>query len=327
MREIAFIKQNKEKWLEIDHIIKGKVKKNPDDLSSLYISIINDLSFAQTYYPKSKTTIYLNHLSAQVFQMIYKTKRIEDNRVKHFFVTEVPMIIYEYQRYIYYAMCFFIIFTGIGILSSVYDREFSRLILGDSYINMTLENISKGDPTAVYNQGSTWGTSIAIIYNNLIVGAKLYIYGVFGGIGTIYALFQNSVMLGTFQYFFQNQNLLVQSAKGIWLHGTFEIIAMIIEAACGLILGASILFPGTRSRFDSFKIGFKNSVKIYLTTIPFTIIAGFIEGYITRHAQTMPLWGNLVIILGSLLVITYYYILLPRIQFKKHHNNADLQRA
>ncbi|MGL6037645.1 MAG: stage II sporulation protein M, partial [Soonwooa sp.] len=77
MREIAFIKQNKEKWLEIDQVIKEKSKKNPDELSSLYISIVNDLSYAQTYYPKSKTTIYLNFLSSQIFQKIYKTKRVE----------------------------------------------------------------------------------------------------------------------------------------------------------------------------------------------------------------------------------------------------------
>ena len=76
MREVAFIKQNKEKWLGIEQVIQGKIKKNPDDLSSLYINLVNDLSFAQTYYAKSKTTIYLNHLSTSVFQKIYKTRRV-----------------------------------------------------------------------------------------------------------------------------------------------------------------------------------------------------------------------------------------------------------
>ena len=77
MREVFFIRQNKEKWLEIEQVIDGKIKKNPDDLSSLYINLVNDLSFSQTYYPKSNTTIYLNHLSSQIFQKIYKTKRID----------------------------------------------------------------------------------------------------------------------------------------------------------------------------------------------------------------------------------------------------------
>ena len=65
MREIAFIKQNKEKWLEFEQAIFGKTKKNPDDLANLYIHLVNDLSYAQTYYPKSKTVVYLNHLAAR----------------------------------------------------------------------------------------------------------------------------------------------------------------------------------------------------------------------------------------------------------------------
>jgi uncharacterized membrane protein SpoIIM required for sporulation len=55
-------------------------------------------------------------------------------------------------------------------------------------------------------------------------------------------------MLGSFQYFFQTQGALSQSARGIWIHGAFEIFSMIIEAMAGLILGASILFPKTFSR-------------------------------------------------------------------------------
>jgi hypothetical protein len=108
MREVYFIKQNKEKWLGIEQVIDGKIKKNPDDLSSLYINLINDLSFAQTYYPKSNTTVYLNHLSSQIFQKIYKTKRVEENRFV-FFKTEVPLAGVSVRRYLLYAFLFFIL--------------------------------------------------------------------------------------------------------------------------------------------------------------------------------------------------------------------------
>ncbi|WOC51680.1 hypothetical protein BPO_1033 [Bergeyella porcorum] len=60
--------------MEIEQVINGKVKKNPDDLSSMYINLVNDLAFAQTYYPKSKSTVYLNYLASRIFQKIYKTK-------------------------------------------------------------------------------------------------------------------------------------------------------------------------------------------------------------------------------------------------------------
>lgn len=322
MREVAFIKQNKAKWLETEQVVNGKMKKNPDDLSSLYINLINDLSFAQTYYPKSKTTVYLNFLASQIFQKIYKTKRIEENRIKHFFTTEVPLTVYEYRRYLYYAFVFFILFVGIGVTSSIYDKDFATLILGEGYVNQTLENIKKGDATAIYDSGSNWGSALMIIVNNLVVGAKLYIYGIFGGLGTLYALMQNSIMLGAFQFFFKTHNALLESAKGIWLHGVFEIFGMVVEAMAGLILGASILFPKTLSRLESFKLGFRNSFKIYLSTVPFTILAGLIEGFVTRYAQTMPLVLNIIIIFGTLSFIAFYYFIYPHIIIKKLNQNA-----
>lgn len=173
MREVAFIKQNKEKWLEVEQVIQKKIKKNPDDLSSLYINLVNDLSFAQTYYPKSKTTVYLNHLSVQIFQKIYKTRRIEENRFSYFFKTEVPLLLYEYRKYIYSTFIFFLIFVLIGVFSAIYDKEFVKLILGEGYVNMTIENIKKGNPIKVYDGGEEWAMAFYIIMNNLMVGAKM----------------------------------------------------------------------------------------------------------------------------------------------------------
>lgn len=311
MREIIFIKQNKEKWLSIEKVLSGKSKANPDELSSLYINLINDLAYAQTYYTKSKTTAYLNELSTKVYQKIYKTKREDKNRIKYFFLQEVPLLSYQYRKYLLIAFLFFFTFTLIGLISAMYDPNFVRLILGDSYVDMTLENIRKGNPIAVYESGSNWGSAIAIIYNNLKVGAYLFFLGIFAGIGTLVSLFWNSVMLGSFQYFFAEQGELTRSMRGIWLHGAFEISSILIETMAGLILGASVLFPKTYSRFNSFKIGFNDAFKIFLSTFPFTIVAGILEGFVTRHALDMPLILNLIIILGTFSFITYYYVVYP----------------
>ena len=317
MREFAFIKQNKEKWLEFELAIFGKAKKNPDELANLYIQMMNDLSYAQTYYPKSKTVIYLNHLASQIYQKIYKTKRTEKNKFLEFFITEVPLLMYEYKRYLMYAFVLFFITVGIGVISARYDSSFVRLILGDGYVNETLENIKKGNPMAVYGSGSNWGSFIGITMNNLYVGARCYIYGVFGGLGTFYIFLQNCIMLGSFQYFFYEQGVFWKSVRGIWIHGSMEIFAIVIETTAGFILGASILFPKTFSRMNSFKIGFKNSFKIFLSTFPFTISAGFLEGFITRYSIDMPNWLSSFIILFTLGIISFYYLVYPFIVHKK----------
>lgn len=317
MREIAFIKQNKEKWLEFELAIFGKAKKNPDELANLYIQLMNDLSYAQTYYPKSKTVIYLNHLASQIYQKIYKTKRTEKNKIVEFFATEVPLLLYQYKRYLLYAFVLFFATVAMGVVSARYDQNFVRLILGDDYVNMTLDNIKKGNPMAVYGSGSNWGSFIGITMNNLYVGARCYLYGIIGGVGTFYVFLQNSLMLGAFQYFFYEQNVFWKSVRGIWIHGSMEIFAIVIESAAGFILGASILFPKTFSRMNSFKIGFKNSFKIFLSTFPFTISAGFLEGFITRYSIDMPNWLSSLIILSTLGIISFYYLVYPFIVHKK----------
>ena len=317
MREVAFIKQNKEKWLEFEQAIFGKTKKNPDELASLYIHLVNDLAYAQTYYSKSKTVTYLNYLASQTYQKIYKTKREDSNRLLYFFKTEVPLLVYEYRRYVLYAFLFFIALTSIGVVSALNDDTFPRLIMGDEYVNMTLENIKEGNPVAVYKSGSSWGSYISITWNNLKVGAMSYFFGIFIGIGTFLVFFYNCIMVGSFQTFFYQQNVFWESVRGIWIHGSMEIFAMIIEAGAGFALGASILFPKTFSRVNSFKIGFKKTFKIFLSTMPFTIMAGFLEGFITRYSIDMPKFLSIGIILTTLGMISFYYLIYPFIVHKK----------
>lgn len=317
MREVAFIKQNKEKWLDFEQAIFGKAKKNPDEMASLYIHLVNDLSYAQTYYPKSKTVVYLNYLAAQIYQKIYKTKRTETNRFVYFFSIEVPLLVYQYRRYVLYAFLLFFLTTAIGVVSAKYDPDFVRLILGDAYVNKTLDNIKDGNPVAIYKDGSNWGMTIGITLNNLYVGLRCFLYGIFAGLGTFFILIKNCIMLGAFQYFFYEQGVFWESVRGIWIHGSMEIFAIVIEAAAGFILGASILFPKTYSRMASFKIGFKSSLKIFLATMPFTIGAGILEGFVTRYSLEMPNWLNVFIILSTLSLISFYFLIFPFIVNKK----------
>ena len=319
MREIAFINRNKDKWLAFEQAILGKIKKNPDDLAGLYIQLVNDLSFAQTYYPKSKTVIYLNHLAAMAYQQIYKTKRMDKNQLVTFFKVEVPYILRQNSNFLVYAFVLFFISVSLGVLSATYDDSFIRLILGDEYVDMTLANIRAGDPVAVYKSGSNWGSFIGITMNNLTVGLKCFVYGVTGGLGTVYIMLQNGIMIGAFQTFFGQEGVFWESVRGVWIHGSMEIFAIVIECMAGLILGAGILFPATYSRLESFKSSMKIGLKIWLSTIPFTISAGFLEGFITRYSNVMPDVLSVTIILLTLGFISWYYLIYPfrKMEFEK----------
>ena len=209
------------------------------------------------------------------------------------------------------AFIVFFAFTAIGVISAANNAEFLRSVVGDQYVDNAIRNIEAGDPVAVYKSGSNWGSFIGITINNLKVGIIAFVLGVFLGIGTLWVLLKNCIMLGSFQYFFYEKEVFWESVRGIWIHGSMEIFAIVIEAAAGLILGASILFPGTHSRYTSFKIGAKTGVKILISTFPFTFLAGFLEGFITRYSNIMPNWLSVGIILSTLGLISFYYLVYP----------------
>lgn len=329
MREIAFIKQNKSKWLDFEQSLHDTRKRNPDEMAESYIQLLNDLAYAQTYYPKSKTTVYLNYLVSQIYRKIYKTRRFEHNRVAHFFVNEVPAIFYQYRRQVYFAFILFFFFSAIGAVSARHDQTFVRFILGDHYVNMTLKNIANGDPMAVYKSGSSAGMFLGITINNITVAARAYIYGVSAGILTFYIAMKNGIMLGAFQYFFYEHGVLGESLRGIWLHGAMEIFSIVICTAAGFVLAGSVLFPRTYSRLVSFKTGVRDSLRMFISVTPFFVMAGFIEGFITRYSNTMPLWVNILIIGGTLAAIAFYYLIYPFIIHKKQHYASipTLQKA
>lgn len=318
MREVAFIKQNKEKWLEFEEVISNNAKKSPDEIADLHIKIMNDLAYAQTFYPKSKVVLYLNKLAKTSYAKVYHTKRVEKNAFLYFFFDTVPLIAYKYRKYIYLSFAFFFICFFIGLLSTLNDEMFARQILGNNYIDKTLENIESGDALAIYKGGSTWGSFIGIFDNNMRVGLNMFLSGLFAGIGTGFYIVYNGIMVAVFQAFFYQHNTFFDSIKGIWIHGTYEIFAMIIEAAAGYIIGASMLFPGSLKRMESFKKGLRSAFMLFLSTIPFTLVAAFLEGYVTRHYNSMPTIVCFLIIGICLFTISYYYLVFPFKVAQKH---------
>ncbi|MEM1001661.1 MAG: stage II sporulation protein M [Bacteroidota bacterium] len=311
MREAAFVKQNKDKWKQFESLLTNIRNVSPDLLSDLYIEITDDLSYAQTFYGGSNTERYLNQLASKAHQAIYKTKKEAKNRLITFFKTEFPSLMYHYQRELLISFLVFALFVIIGAFSAQSEGDFVRSILGDGYVNMTLENIENNDPMAVYKEQGEFNMFLGITINNIKVALFAFVYGIFLGIGTLYILMRNAIMLGSFQYFFYEKGLLWESARTIWIHGTIEISVIIIAGAAGLVLGNGILFTGTYPRLDSFKSGVKNGLKIVISTIPFFIIAGFLEGFVTRHTE-MPDWLAIIIIVGSLSLIIWYYVVYPR---------------
>ena len=311
MKEVTFIRQNISKWRGAEIVVETAGDSDATELADTYIDVSSDLAFAQTHYPESKITVYLNNLASALHNEIYRSDRYRWSRLLTFWTDEVPRTMWEARRELFLSFVIFVVSAFVGFFSQMLDPEFCRIILGDGYVDMTLQNIAEGEPMAVYNGDPEDAMFGMITLNNVKVSFITFVLGVFTSLGTGFILFQNGVMLGSFQTFFAQHGLLWQSALAVWLHGTLEISAIIVAGAAGIAMGNGWLFPGTYPRLTSFRRGARRGLRIVIGTVPVFVLAGFIESFLTRHTEWPDLL-RLTIILSSLAFVTYYYIVLPK---------------
>ena len=317
MREGKFLQTNIEKW----KAIQEDNAAGPDELATQFTELVNDLGYAKTFYPQSQVTVYLNGLASSKYLSIYSNKKEKSSRIRDFFRYELPLLVLKHHRTFFYSFLFFILFAVIADFSAAKDQEFVRGVLGNQYVEMTEENISKGDPFGVYKQEGELYMFLAIALNNIRVAFNMFVMGFFAGAGTVYMLFKNGVMLGSFQYFFFARDLGWESVLVIWIHGALEISAIVIAGGGGLVIGRSMLFPGTYTRLQSLRTGVKDGLKIMIGLVPIFIAAAFFEGFITRHTG-MPVWLSLLILLASFTFIGWYFIYYP-IRVSKKNQSVD----
>jgi len=312
VREGLFIRKNIEKWKQYQY----EAAENPDEMANQFTELVNDLGYSKTFYPHSKVTQYLNGLSSRTYLGIYKNKREESSRIWRFWKTELPLTIRRNHRMVLYAFILFTSFAILAAFSAAHDETFVRGVLGDGYVEMTEDNIAKGDPFGVYKDENEMNMFFMIVVNNIYVSYRVFVMGIILGLGTVYQMFLNGVMVGAFQYYFFGKGLGWESVLVIWIHGTLEISSIILSGAAGLILGNSFLFPGTRKRLHSLMRGGKDGMMIMIGITPILIIAALLEGFVTRYSS-MPKYISISILLISFLFVVWYFVIYPiRLQKK-----------
>lgn len=321
MREARFIKKNVDKWNQF----QKEKSKDAGEMADRFITLLDDLSYAKTFYPKSKVTAWINGIAASVYQNIYQNKKQRFSRLTLFWKYELPLLFRRYHKVFLFTFLLFISFVAIGIISSTtdpdYAPDFFNANVQPGYYDETISRIQKGDPFGVYKDENPFSMFVRIAYNNISVAFKTVIFGVLFGIGTIMMMWTNGIMLGCFQYLFFSEGLGWQSVMVIWIHGTLEISSLVIAGCAGIILGFGWLFPGTFTRKESFLRAAKDAMKITISLIPFFIIAAFFESYVTHLMSNtfqknsidigLPVPLSIIILSGSFFLILWYFVLYP----------------
>jgi uncharacterized membrane protein SpoIIM required for sporulation len=271
---------------------------------------VDDLGYAKTFYPHSKVTRFLNTEASKRYLSIYRNRREERNRFAKLFKYDIPLAVVKHHVILLVCLILFLLFFSVGFFSSMKDEHFVREVMGDGYVNMTQENIAKGNPFGVYQQSAPFFMWLGIMINNIGVSFVFYLEGIIPFFFVGYSLITQAMEIGVFDYMFYSKGYGTLFVLTVMIHGTLELSAIIIAAAAGMILSKSWLFPGTMKRLEALKHGAKDGAKIIIGIIPVLITAAFFESFVTRYYR-MPVWLSVSILASSLAFVVGYFVVYP----------------
>jgi len=190
-------------------------------------------------------------------------------------------------------------------------------------VNHTLNNIQSGNPMGIYGDSEEIPMFLMIVFNNVKVAFFAFVLGLLTHFGTSYFLVYNGIMVGSFITFFYQKNLLSVSVLAIMIHGSLELSAITLAGGAGFVLGNGMLFPKSLPRLHSFQQAARKGAKIMISLVVVFTVAGFLESFVTRHYKTIPLLLNLILILGSLTFIIWYYFIYPERVYRKINRSSN----
>ena len=318
MREAVFVRRRAPHWEGFEALLDAPAA-DPDALADGYVRLGDDLAYAKTFYPGSATAAYLNDLSGQAHARIYRNRREERGRLRRFWTHEVPLAVHASRRALVASLALFLGAVGVGVVSSMGDDGFVRLILGDAYVNMTLANVEGGDPFAVYKDAHPADMVLGIAFNNVRVSFVAFA-GFFpqamvpgASVGTGSVLVSNGIMVGAFAHLFAAEGLVGEWFRVVFVHGMLELAAIVVAGGAGLTMWNAALFPGALPRGTAFRRGAVRGLKVVIGLVPVFAFAALLEGVVTRRTE-MPLWASGVVIGGSAAFLVYYFVYLPALR-------------
>jgi uncharacterized membrane protein SpoIIM required for sporulation len=216
-----------------------------------------------------------------------------------FFTHDYPAIFRETFRDTFAAFVIFLAAAFAGALMGMADTSFSRHFLGPQMID-TIEHHKMWTDSIVTVKATA---SSFILTNNISVCFAIFAFGITAGIGTIYMLVLNGLMIGVIGVACWREGMSLPLWSFVVAHGSLELPAIFIAGGAGLGIARGLLFPGFLPRKESLARAGSRSVKLILGTIPMLLVAGFVEGFVSPTEIPKPVKFILGAGLFTLLVL------------------------
>lgn len=289
MKREPFVQSREARWEELEKLLdaldatKGRRAnlRHPERLPELYRKVCQDLALAKHRNYDSQLVRQLNRLALRGHHRLYKRPAGFGRAVLRFVASGFPRVVRAHGRAFGIAN---LLFYGpfLALMACVWIApDWIYTVVGPAEASLYEEMY---DPAADrLGRGRDSGSDFQMfgfyIYNNVGIAFRTFAGGVLFGVGTLFFLLYNGVMIGGVFAHLTRIGYHVTLFPFVVGHGAFELTAIVLSGAAGLMLGGALVAPGRRSRRRALVESGRDAMQIMTGAFGMLVIAAFIEGF------------------------------------------------
>jgi len=279
--------------------VRNLTRAELEETVLLYRQVAADISTLRQDATARSYAEHVNQLLARAHHIIYSSRRTSFKNILRFLRDEYPAIVQRNMRYVVLALAVSVGGAALGAVLTLARPQFMRTFLGPAMV-ATIERHEMWTHSVVAIAPMA---SSAIMTNNLSVCFTAFATGIVFGLGTLYMMFFNGLLLGVVGAACQQHGMAVDLWSFVAPHGSLELPSIILSGAAGFRLAHGVLFPGIYKRRDAIALAGAEATRIVAGIIPLLVIAGTLEGFFSP--RDLPVWLKFTVggVLFALLVL------------------------
>lgn len=316
MRVADRLAQREESWRELDLLLDLLADRRLPTvrasqivrLGELYRAACTDLMLAETHDLPRETVAYLHALVGRAHNAVYRAEGFRFGDWATGLFHTAPRRLRADPALRLAAALFFGSFLLCALLAAG-RPGFARRLVGEAMLEMTEQSFAEPLTSGGELENARNDTLMAGFYinHNTTIGLQCFAYGVFFGLGTLYELLSNAMILGAvFGYMATSPNA-PRFFTFVTAHAPFELMAIVFSAAAGLRLGYGLIDTKGQTRIGSLQREARLALPTVGAAVVLFILAAFLEGYVS--ASPMPYGGKAAIALTCAAALAAYLAL------------------
>ena len=293
LKSYEFRREREAGWRELEQLLaradsRGIQSLSPAELfrlPNLYRATISSLSVARNITLDRNVLVYLESLAARAYFFVYGARGTLWAGIARFFARQFPQAVREGRWHLLGATFAMALGVAVGFLLTLGNADWFYTFVGDEMAGgRTPVSTTDSLRDALYSDGGNMLESLYLFAtflftHNAQIGMLAFALGFALGVPVFLLLFYNGLTIGAFAALYASRGLTVEFLAWLSIHGTTELLAVLLCGGAGLSLGAAFAFPGRLSRLESLAQKGRKAGAIAIGAVAMLFVAAVLEGF------------------------------------------------